>query len=61
MKIRPVGADLFRVDRYDEANSRIYAKIRTRLTLTLLTCRIWWAPNNASKWQVGFNSAFKGL
>jgi hypothetical protein len=23
--------------------------------------RIWSAPNNASKWQMGFNSAFKGL
>jgi hypothetical protein len=23
--------------------------------------RIGWAPNNASKWQVGFKSAFKGL
>jgi len=23
--------------------------------------RIGWAPNNASKWQLGFNSAFKGL
>jgi len=22
---------------------------------------MWRAPNNASKWQVGFNSAFKGL
>jgi len=32
-----------------------------KLTLTLLTWRIWWAPNNASKWQMGFNSAFKGL
>jgi hypothetical protein len=31
------------------------------LTLILLTWRIWWAPNNASKWQMGFNSAFKGL
>jgi len=31
------------------------------LTLSLLTCRIWWATNNASKWQMGFNSAFKGL
>ena len=30
------------------------------LTLTLKTCRIWRAPNNASKWQMGFNSAFKG-
>jgi len=31
------------------------------LTLILPTWRIWWAPNNASKWQMGFNSAFKGL
>jgi len=31
------------------------------LTLILLTWRIWWAPNNASKRQMGFNSAFKGL
>jgi len=31
------------------------------LTLTLLTWRIWRAPNNASKWQMGFNSVFKGL
>jgi len=31
------------------------------LTLILLTWRIWWAPNNASKQQMGFNSAFKGL
>ena len=31
------------------------------LTLILLTWRIWWAPNNASKWQMEFNSAFKGL
>jgi len=31
------------------------------LTLILLTWRKWWNPNNASKWQMGFNSAFKGL
>jgi hypothetical protein len=31
------------------------------LTLTLLTCNIGWAPNNGAKWQMGFNSAFKGL
>jgi len=31
------------------------------LTLILLTWRIRWAPNNASKWQKGFKSAFKGL
>jgi hypothetical protein len=23
--------------------------------------RIWWAPNNARKWQMEFHSAFKGL
>ena len=31
------------------------------LTLILLTWRIWWVPNNASKWQIGFNLAFEGL
>ena len=31
------------------------------LTLNPLTWKIWWAPNNASRWQVGFNSAFNGL
>jgi len=31
------------------------------LTLILLTWKIRWAPNNASKWQMGYNSAFKGL
>jgi len=32
-----------------------------RLNLVLLTWRIWWAPNNASRWQMGFNSEFKRL
>ena len=31
------------------------------LTLILLTWRKWWASNNASKQQMGFNSGFKGL
>ena len=31
------------------------------ITLTLLTWRIWWAPNTASRWHVAFNSAFEGL
>ena len=35
--------------------------ITCRLTLILLTWIIWWAPNNASKWQIRFNWAFKGL
>jgi len=30
-----------------------------RLTLNPLTWKIWWAPNNTSRWQVGFNSASK--
>jgi hypothetical protein len=34
---------------------------RRILTLILLTWNIGWAPNNASKWQMEFNSAFKGL
>jgi hypothetical protein len=32
-----------------------------KVTLILLTWKIWWAPKNASKWQMGSNSAFKGL
>jgi hypothetical protein len=35
--------------------------LKAELTLVLLTWRIWWAPNNASRWQMGFNLAFKGL
>ena len=31
------------------------------LTLNLLMWRIWWAPNDASEGQMGFNSALKGL
>ena len=30
------------------------------LTLILLTWTIWRDPTNASKWRMGFNSAFKG-
>ena len=36
-------------------------KLYLTLTPILLTWRIWWAPNNASRLQMGFNSAFKGL
>jgi len=31
------------------------------LTLILLTWIKWWALNNASRQQMGFNSGFKGL
>ena len=36
-------------------------KIQVSLTLILLKWTIWRAPSNASKWRMGFNSAFKGL
>jgi len=42
-------------------NINSYGRTYSRLTLTLLTWRIWWAHNNASKWQMGFNSAFEGF
>ena len=41
--------------------SRLRKELLSILTLILLTWRIWRAPNNASKWQMGFNSAFRGL
>ena len=37
---------------------QVFKKI---LTLNLLTTTIVAPPSNASKWQMGFNSAFKGL
>jgi hypothetical protein len=36
-------------------------RIKAFLTLIPLMWRIWCAPNNARRWQMGFNSAFKGL
>jgi hypothetical protein len=38
-----------------------FCKVYLFLTLILLTWRIWWAHNNANKWQMGFNLVFKGL
>jgi hypothetical protein len=45
-------------------SARIFVKFDAgdfHLTLILLTWRIWRAPNNAIKWQMGFNSAYTGL
>jgi hypothetical protein len=39
----------------------IYMSIYTGLTLILLTTTKVAPPSNASKWQMGFNSASKGL
>ena len=36
-------------------------RVTDPLTITLLTWRIWRVPTNASKRQMGFNSAFKRL
>ena len=41
--------------------SLLVTSCTTSLTLNLLKWRIWRAPKNASRWQMGFNSAFKGL
>ena len=42
-------------------NFSIKGNYLLNLTLTLLTWTIWRAPTSASKWRMGFNSAFKGL
>ena len=42
-------------------NVCVFVMSSALLTLILLTWRIWWAPNKASIWQMGFNLAFKGL
>ena len=40
---------------------RWISDVEEDLTLNLLTTTIVAPPSNASKWQMGFNSAFKGL
>ena len=42
-------------------NGAYRTAIRKALTLNLLTTTIVAPPSNASKWQMGFNSAFEGL
>jgi len=44
-----------------ELFSQLCIESACSLNLILLTWRIGWAHNNASKWQMGFNLAFKGL
>ena len=51
-----------RVLRRDDDNKYVANHTFIRhLTFTLLVWTIWWGPNNASKWRMVFNSAFKGL
>ena len=46
---------------FDRGRVKRCRQLCSCLTLILLMWRIWWAPYNASTWQLGFNSAFKGL
>jgi len=39
----------------------MFKTLQDSLTLNLLTTTIVAPPSNVSKWQMGFNSAFKGL
>jgi hypothetical protein len=43
------------------ATTAIVRPFHNNLTPILLTWRIWLTPNNASRWQMGFNSVFEGL
>ena len=52
----------FRKDKNDQVVCQPLPTVgNQRLTLILLTWTIWRAPTNASKWRMGFNSAFKAL
>ena len=65
----PVSRENIKVRKLFELPSCVYIYIGVSsvhlhiyaLTLYLLMWRIWSAPNNASKGQMGFNLAFKGL
>jgi len=52
-----VGRDILESSRYAPTYQR--ENIGSVINPYLLTWRICRAPNNASKWQIGFNSAFK--
>jgi hypothetical protein len=39
----------------------MYMRFACLLTIILLTWRIGLAPNNASRWKMGYNLEFKGL
>jgi len=45
----------------EETDYKISGQNYTCLNPAPLTWRIWWASNNTSRWQMGFNLAFKGL
>jgi len=61
----PHGTSRLPLDSFIKSDVWVFSENQSKknlsLTLILLTWRIWWAPNNASKWQMRFNSTFKGL
>jgi hypothetical protein len=63
--VLPPGVNSIAVDKYTNININncvVNSQLETMLlTLILLTWRIWRAPNNASKWQMGFNLVSKEL
>jgi hypothetical protein len=56
-----IGCTLLTCDMCMSDLRHIHDPVLSSLTHILLMWRIRWAPNNASKWRMGFNSAFKGL
>jgi len=48
------------LNQYEQIFTQILLFHLPFLTLNLLTTTIVAPPSNASKWQMGFNSAFKG-
>jgi len=44
-----------------ERSVQFFLQFFTQLTLNPLTWKRWWASNNVSRWQMGFNSAFERL
>jgi len=52
---------LFYPHKYESGSDSKFTGRIISLALIPLTWRIWRVPNSASKWQMRFNSAFKGL
>ena len=67
IRINYIVFDMFRTWKCTSSGRLVHAVVRYLfhaeiiLTPILLTLSIWWGPNNASKWQMGFNSAFERL
>ena len=57
-----IGNELFKsITNITFLEKQIKILFRKKLTLNLLTTTIVALPSNASKWQMGFNSVYKGV